>query len=69
MAFKGRDPLRSEFVLNNNIEQIKTFSFSSYSISYQNKKYITMKKKILQITGIINPLAQDFFFNFSTSYI
>jgi len=55
MAFNGRDPVRSKIVINNNIiEQINTFSYPGYSVSYQNEKYITIKiTKFLQITGII----------------
>jgi hypothetical protein len=56
MAFKGRDPFRSQIVINNNnIEQINTFDYLGCSISYNNEKDVTVKiSKFLQITGIIN---------------
>jgi hypothetical protein len=56
MAFKGRDPVGSKIIINNNvIEQINTFHDLGYSISYQNEKCITVKiSTFLQITGIIN---------------
>ena len=44
MAFKGRDPVRSTSVTNNNItEQINTFNYLDCSISYHNEKDITLK--------------------------
>jgi hypothetical protein len=55
MTFKGRDPVRSKIVVNNIIEQINIFSYSGYSISYQNEIYIIIKiSKFLQITETIN---------------
>jgi hypothetical protein len=56
MAFKGRDPVRSEIVMNNNIiVQINTFTYLHCFVSYQNGNDITVKiSKFLQITGIIN---------------
>jgi len=39
MAFKGRDPVRSKIVINNNIiEKINTSSYPGYYISYRNEK-------------------------------
>jgi len=44
MAFKGRDPVRSKIVINNNIiEQINTFSYSGCSILYQHEKILLLK--------------------------
>jgi hypothetical protein len=56
MAFKGRDPVRSKIVINNNIiQQINTFTYLGCSISYQNEKDITVKtSKFPQITVITN---------------
>ena len=56
MAFKGRNPVRSKIVINNDIiEQINTFNYLGCSISYQNETDITNKTtKFLQIIGIIN---------------
>lgn len=60
MAFKGRDPIRSKIVINNNtIEQINTFNYLGCSISYQDEKDITSKTmKFLKITGIINKVLK-----------
>jgi len=56
MAFKGRDPVRSKIVINNNIiEPINIFDYLGCSISYKNEKGVTLKiSKILQITGVIH---------------
>ena len=56
MAFKGKDLVRSQISINNNIiEQINTFNYPACPISYQNEKAVTVKLSIfLQITGIIN---------------
>ena len=56
MALKGRDPVRSKTVINNNnIEQINISNYLGCSFSYQNENNITVKiSKFLQITGIIN---------------
>jgi hypothetical protein len=56
IALKGRDPVRSKTVINNNnTEQINISSYLGCSISYQNENNITVKiSKFLQITGIIN---------------
>jgi hypothetical protein len=56
-AFKGRDPVRSEIVINNNIiiVQINTVTYLCCFVSYQNDNDITVKmSNFLQITGIIN---------------
>jgi len=54
MVFKRRDPVRSKIVINNNIiELINIFDYLGCSISYKNKKGVTLKiSKFLQITGI-----------------
>jgi len=56
MAFKPRDPVKSQIVINNNIiEKINTFNYPSCPFSYQNEKAATVKLSIfLQITRIIN---------------
>jgi hypothetical protein len=42
IAFKGLLPVRSKTVLNNTIlEQINTFTYLEYKISYKDKKDIT----------------------------
>ena len=47
MAFKGRDPVRSKIVINNNIkiEQINTFSYPGCSVLYQNEEDGRLKYK------------------------
>jgi hypothetical protein len=55
IALKGRYPVRSKTVINNNIEEINTFSYLGCSVSYQNGKDITIKiSQFMQIKGIIN---------------
>jgi len=60
MAFKRRDPVRSKIVINNNIiEPINIFDYLGCSISYKNKKCVTLKiSKFLQITGIIHRILK-----------
>jgi hypothetical protein len=42
MAFKGRGPVRSKNVINNNItEQINTLNYLDSSISHHNEKLLT----------------------------
>jgi hypothetical protein len=44
MAFKGRDPTRSEIVINNNIaEQVNTFNYLGNLVSYEKEKDIYNK--------------------------
>ena len=44
VVLNRRDPVRSKMVIYNYIiEQIKSFSFLSCSISYMNKKYISVR--------------------------
>jgi len=44
MAFKGRDPVRSKAVINNNnIAQTSISNYLGCSISYQNENNITVK--------------------------
>ena len=51
--FKGRDPVRGKIAVNNIIEQINTFNYLVWSVSYQNEKDITVKiSTFLQITGV-----------------
>jgi hypothetical protein len=54
VPFKGRDPVRSKTVINNNnIAQIYISNYLGCSILYQNENNITVKiSKFLQITGI-----------------
>jgi hypothetical protein len=56
MVFKGRDPLRSKILINNNIvEQINTFSCLGCCIAHQNEKDVAVKiSKSLQVMGNIN---------------
>jgi hypothetical protein len=56
MAFKGRDPRRSETVINNKIiEQVNTFNYLVNLVSYEKEKDIDNKiTKFLKITGLIN---------------
>jgi hypothetical protein len=56
MTFKGRDPVRSKIVINNNIkiEQINTYSYQGCSITYQNEEDGMVKiSKFIMVTGII----------------
>jgi len=44
MVFKGRDPVRSKIVINNNnIEPINTLNYLGCSISYKNENDVTLK--------------------------
>jgi len=56
MAFKGRDPVRTKFVIDNKIiEQVNSFNYLGNMISY--KKELDTDNKLrnyLKITGIIN---------------
>jgi len=56
MAFKGRDLVRSEIVLNNNIiVQINSITYQCCNVSYQSDSNITVKiLRYLQIMGIIS---------------
>ena len=56
MAFKGRDPVRNKIVINNNyiIEQIKTFIYLGYCISYQNEKDVTVNP----LNTELNPVCE-----------
>ena len=56
MALKGRDPVRSKTVINNNVieEGNTSFIYLGCSTTYQNEKDITVKiSQFMQITGII----------------
>jgi hypothetical protein len=56
MAFKGRDPTRTKIVINNKIiEQVNTFNYLGYLVSYEKEKGIDDKiTKFLKITEIMN---------------
>jgi hypothetical protein len=56
MAFKGRDPVRSNTVIDNKItEQVNSFTYLGNLMSYEKEVYIDNKlNKYLNITGIIN---------------
>jgi hypothetical protein len=58
MAFKGRKPVRSKICINNKIlEQVNTFNYLGYYLSYEEEKYLNMKiKNFLKTTGIINQI-------------
>jgi hypothetical protein len=44
IAYKGRGPVRSKILVNNNIvEQINTFSYVGCSVSYQNERDVFVK--------------------------
>jgi hypothetical protein len=39
MAFKGREPVRSKICINNNtVEQVNTFNYLGYYLSYEEEK-------------------------------
>ena len=56
MAFKGRDPVRTEIVIDNKIvEQVNSFNYLGNVISYEKELDIDNKlHNYLKITGIIN---------------
>ena len=56
MAYKGRDPVRTEIVIDNKIiEQINSFNCLGNVISYVKELDIDNKpRNYLKITGIIN---------------
>ena len=55
MAFKGRDPVRTEIVMDNRIiEQVKLFNCLGNVISYGKELDIDNKLRYLKITGILN---------------
>ena len=56
MAFKGRDPVRTEIVIDNKIiEQVNMFNYLGNMISYENELDIDNKlHNYLKITGILN---------------
>ena len=56
MAFKGRVPVRTEIVIDNNIiEQVNLFNYLGNKISYEKELDIDNKlHNYLKITGIIN---------------
>jgi hypothetical protein len=56
MAFKGRDPVRSNILIDNKIiEQVKSFNYLGNMISYERELHIDNKlNNYLKITGILN---------------
>jgi hypothetical protein len=58
MAFKGREPVRSKICINNKtLEQVNTFYYLGYYLSYEEEKDMNMKiTNFLKITGIINQI-------------
>jgi len=58
MVFKGRDPVRTEIVIDNKIiEQVNSFSYLGNMISCEKELDIDNKvHKCLKITGIIHNL-------------
>jgi hypothetical protein len=58
MAFKGRKPVRSKICINNKIlEQVHTFSYLGYYLSFEEEKKLNMKiTNFLKITDIINQI-------------
>ena len=56
MAFKGRDPVRTEIVIDNKIiEHVNSFNYLGNVISYEKELDIDNKlHNYLKITGIIN---------------
>jgi hypothetical protein len=56
MAFKRRDPVRTEIVIDINIlEQVNSFNYLGNMISYEKELDIDNKLRIyLKITGILN---------------
>ena len=55
MAFKGRDPVRTETVIDNKIiEQVNLFNYLGNAISYEGELDINNKlNNFLKITGIL----------------
>ena len=58
MAFKGRDPVRTEIVIDNKIiEQVNSFNYLG-NISYEKELDIDNKlHNYLKITGILNNVS------------
>ena len=56
MSFKGRDPVRTEIVIDNKIiEQVNSLNYLGNVISYEKELDIDNKlHNYLKITGIIN---------------
>jgi hypothetical protein len=56
MAFKGRDPVRNEIVIDNKIiEKLKSSKYLGNMISYERELDIDNKlNNYLKITGILN---------------
>jgi len=56
MAFKGRGPVRTKIVIDNNIiEEVNSFNYLGNMISYEKEMDIDNKlRNYLKITGILN---------------
>ena len=56
MAFKGRDPVRTKIVIDNEfIEQVNSFNYLGNMVSYEKEMDIDNKQhNYFKITGIIN---------------
>jgi hypothetical protein len=56
MAFKGRDPITNNIVIDNKIiEQVNSFNYVGNLISHENKMDIDKRlNNYLKITGIVN---------------
>jgi hypothetical protein len=56
MAFKGRDPVRTEIVIDNNIkERVNSFTYLGNIITCEKELHIDSKlHNYLKITGILN---------------
>jgi hypothetical protein len=61
MAFKGREPVRSKICINKKtLEQVNTFNYLGYYLSYEEEKYLNMKiTNFLKITGIITKFSNQ----------
>jgi hypothetical protein len=56
MSFRGRDPVRTKIVIDNEIiEQVNSFNYLENTISYEKELGIDNKlRNYLKITGILN---------------
>jgi len=56
MAFKGRDPVRTKIVIDNEItEKVNLFNYLGNMISYEGELDIENKlNNFLKITGVLN---------------
>jgi hypothetical protein len=56
MAFSGKDPDRSKIYINNKtLEQVNTFNYLGYILSYEGEKDMPAKiSKFVKTLGVIN---------------